>query len=124
MVVLVLVGRTGWGWDRDERGTDVPAAEVELDDGNKSFMGVVDFGDGQEHFGVAHEASRRRISYREGVRSARALSGRDRIGLTYLVIRSNILRGSSMKVGSTTLLRSAPGRRFAMMCESTAATRK
>lgn len=40
--------------------------------------------------------------------------------MAYFVILSSILRGSRMKVGSTTLLRSAPGRRFAIMCESTA----
>ena len=37
----------------------------------------------------------------------------------YFVIRSNIDRGSSMKVGSTTLLRSAPGRSCEMIWEST-----
>lgn len=37
----------------------------------------------------------------------------------YFVIRSSILRGSRIKVGKTTLLRSAPGRRWEMMWEST-----
>jgi hypothetical protein len=37
----------------------------------------------------------------------------------YFVILSSILRGSKMKVGSTTLLRSAPGRSWEMMCDST-----
>jgi hypothetical protein len=34
---------------------------------------------------------------------------------TYLVIRSNMERGSRMKVGSTTRLRSAPGRSWEMI---------
>jgi hypothetical protein len=36
------------------------------------------------------------------------------------VIRSNMERGSRMKVGNVTRLRSAPGRSCDMMCESTA----
>lgn len=36
------------------------------------------------------------------------------------MIRSSILRGSRMKVGRTTRLRSAPGRSWEMMCISTA----
>jgi len=40
----------------------------------------------------------------------------------YFVIRSNIDLGSSMKVGSVTLLRSAPGRNCEMMWESTTGT--
>lgn len=39
---------------------------------------------------------------------------------TYFVIRSSIDLGSSMKVGRTTLLRSAPGLSWEMMCERTA----
>lgn len=38
---------------------------------------------------------------------------------SYFVILSNIDRGSSMKVGRTTLLRSAPGLSCDMMCERT-----
>lgn len=41
--------------------------------------------------------------------------------LSHLVMRSSIDRGSRMKVGSVTRLRSAPGRSCDMMCESTAA---
>ena len=37
----------------------------------------------------------------------------------YFVIRSSIDLGSSMNVGSVTLLRSAPGRSCDMICEST-----
>lgn len=36
----------------------MPAAEVELDDRDKSFDGVLDLGDGEEHFGMTHEATR------------------------------------------------------------------
>jgi hypothetical protein len=36
----------------------VPAAEVELDDRDESFDGVLDLGDGEEHFGMAHETAR------------------------------------------------------------------
>lgn len=39
---------------------------------------------------------------------------------TDFVIRSSMERGSRIKVGNVTLLRSAPGRSWAMMCESTA----
>jgi hypothetical protein len=38
---------------------------------------------------------------------------------TYLVMRSSIDLGSRMNVGSTTRLRSAPGRSCEMMCERT-----
>jgi hypothetical protein len=38
---------------------------------------------------------------------------------THLVILSNILLGSRIKVGSTTRLKSAPGRSCEMMCERT-----
>jgi hypothetical protein len=38
---------------------------------------------------------------------------------THLVMRSSIDRGSRMKVGSVTRLRSAPGRSWEMMWEST-----
>ena len=44
-----------------------------------------------------------------------------RRGLIYLVIRSNMLRGSRMNVGRVTLLKSAPGLSWEMMCPSTAA---
>ena len=38
---------------------------------------------------------------------------------THFVILSNILLGSKMNVGNTTLLKSAPGRNCEMMCERT-----
>ena len=42
--------------------------------------------------------------------------------MIYFVIRSSIDLGSSMNVGSVTLLRSAPGRSCDMICESTVGT--
>jgi len=38
---------------------------------------------------------------------------------SYLVMRSSMLLGSRMKVGKTTLLRSAPGLSWDMMCDRT-----
>lgn len=45
------------------------------------------------------------------VRSGQSGTGRDGLGLglVYFVMRSSMLRGSRMKVGRVTLLRSAPG---------------
>ena len=40
------------------RRPDVPAAQIEFDYGDKSFNGIVNLGDREEHFGVAHEAVR------------------------------------------------------------------
>lgn len=41
------------------------------------------------------------------------------LSMTYLVIRSSMERGSRINVGSTTRLKSAPGRNCEMMCERT-----
>ena len=38
---------------------------------------------------------------------------------SYFVILSSIDRGSKIKVGSTTLLKSAPGRNWEIMCDRT-----
>ena len=40
----------------DSRRPNVPAAEVEFDNGYESLQRIVDFGDRKEHFRVAHEA--------------------------------------------------------------------
>lgn len=37
----------------------MPAAEIELDDRDESFDGVLDLGDREEHLGVAHETKRK-----------------------------------------------------------------
>jgi len=86
----------------------VPATQVELDHGCESLHRVLNVGDRQEHLGVAHEAADRVSSLLQPGRL-----------LIYFVIRSSILRGSNMKVGRTTRLRSAPGRSWEMMCPST-----
>lgn len=39
----------------DSRRADVPAAQVELDDGKEAFRGILNVGNGQKHFGMAHE---------------------------------------------------------------------
>lgn len=85
----------------DARWSDVPAAEVEFDDGDESFDRIFDIGYGQEQFRVAHETYETVVSL---------WHGEVLIRVVYFVIRSNMLRGSRMKVGRTTRLKSAPGR--------------
>lgn len=100
----------GEGGGGDTRRSDMPAAQVEFDDGNEALGGVVDLGNGQQHLGMTHEACKRRSAgdrYDGGEQA------------TNLVILSNMLRGSRMKVGRTTRLRSAPGRSWEMMCMRT-----
>jgi hypothetical protein len=58
---------------------------------------------------VAHEAARDSGQLYVQTRRSRAIVG------LYLVILSSMLRGSRMNVGSTTLLKSAPGRSCEMM---------
>lgn len=53
----------------------MPAAEVELDDRDESFDGVLDLGDGEEHLGVAHETNE---SNSQQKRTFRALRHKDR----------------------------------------------
>lgn len=91
----------------------MPATEVELDNRDKSFDRIVDLGYREEHFGMAHEA----------VRETDSACGPTRCdcGRAHFVILSSMLRGSRMKVGSTTRLRSAPGRSWEMMWPSTEA---
>lgn len=90
------------------RWADVPAAEVELYYGYKSFNWVLDLGYWQEHFGMTHKASQQNgvVSTPSSLHITKAATP---IRLTYFVIRSNMLLGSKMKVGRTTRLRSAPG---------------
>lgn len=33
----------------------MPAAKIELDNGDEALDGIVEFRDGQEHFGMTHE---------------------------------------------------------------------
>lgn len=89
----------------------MPATEVELDDGDEALGRVVYRGDVKEHFWVAHEAARGGVSVE--------MTARRGVFATHFVILSSMLRGSRMKVGRTTRLRSAPGRSWEMMCERT-----
>jgi hypothetical protein len=95
----------------DLRWFDMPATEVELHHGNETLDRIVNFGHWEQGFGMCHEACYGQYiaSVGMGPRSYDA----------YFVILSSILRGSKMKVGSTTLLRSAPGRSWEMICDST-----
>lgn len=79
----------------------MPSTQVELDYRNKSLNRILDIWHGKEGFWVCHEA---RIQGRQ-------LGRREiRIDYSYLVILSSMDLGSRMNVGSTTLLKSAPGR--------------
>ena len=91
----------------------MPSAEIELDDGNESLGGIVHGRNPEKHFGVAHEAAHILIST---IMPCRRWRGDDP---AYLVILSSMLRGSKMKVGKTTRLRSAPGLSWEMMCDKT-----
>lgn len=56
-----LVGirnRTGTRDRDDVRRSDVPAAQVEPDNGDEALYGVVNGGHGEEGLGVSHEAVR------------------------------------------------------------------
>jgi hypothetical protein len=59
------------------------------------------------------------MGHEAGHLSALLYQGIHRKILSHFVMRSNIDRGSRMKVGRVTRLRSAPGRSCDMMCEST-----
>lgn len=93
------------------RRLDVPPTEVELGHSDKALDGVLDVGQWQECLGMGHEAVRLSVLFYQGIH---------RKILSHFVMRSNIDRGSRMKVGRVTRLRSAPGRSCDMMCESTA----
>lgn len=105
----------------------MPAAEIELDDRNESLDRVVDLGNGKEHFGMTHEtvASTSAGCWSSSfvILSLSLKAGTGRFGSrgeADLVILSSMLRGSRMKVGRVTRLKSAPGRSWEMMCVRTA----
>ena len=50
----------------------MPAAEVELDDRDKSVDRVFDLGDGKEHLGMTHEAVRVFVSQTQGSKQSAA----------------------------------------------------
>ena len=78
----------------------MPATEVELGYGYETLYGVVNLGDGEHSLGMCHEAAY----------SVSALVIQQMQVRTHFVMRSSIDRGSRIKVGSVTRLRSAPGR--------------
>lgn len=92
----------------------MPSTQIKLDHGNKTLDRVFDCGHRKEGIGVCHEARGcRQLS------SQFAATAGSRELWAYLVMRSSMDLGSRMKVGSTTRLRSAPGRNCEMMCERT-----
>ena len=91
------------------RRLDMPTTEVEFDNRNKSLYRIFDFGQSQKYFRMCHKA--RPIHQYFAIVLSRSS--------TNFVIRSSIDRGSRIKVGSVTLLRSAPGRNWDMMCPRT-----
>lgn len=95
----------------------MPATEIELDDGDKSIDGVVQSGDVKQHLGMAHETNGR-DGQSAGAKRRLGVGGGG--GMTHFVILSSMLRGSRIKVGRTTRLRSAPGRSWEIMWERTA----
>jgi hypothetical protein len=79
----------------------VPSAQVELDHREKSLNRVLDLWHRKEGFRMLHEAVY--FCQRSVMQPFTYLH-------SYFVMRSSIDRGSKMNVGSTTRLRSAPGR--------------
>jgi hypothetical protein len=90
----------------------MPAAQVEFDYGDKALDRVIDIRHLEHKFGMCHEA------IRDWLAGWKVIYNFPRVE-TYFVIRSNIDRGSRIKVGRVTLLRSAPGRSCDMIWERT-----
>lgn len=86
----------------------MPTTEIEFDDRNKSLYWVVHFGHLEKGVGMCHEAER----------SVRHIACPQRL-CTHFVILSSMERSSRMKVGRVILDRSAPGRSWDMIWEST-----
>ena len=93
------------------RGFDMPSAEVELRYGDKSFYRVFDFRNRKHSLRMGHEAVT--------CVSAQIKPKRFASTQTHFVMRSSIDRGSRMKVGRVTRLKSAPGRSWDIICMST-----
>ena len=91
------------------RRFDVPTTQVKFDHRDKSLQRVINLRHRKKGFRMRHKAVRRAVS--DSLINQRLL--------TYFVILSSIDLGSRMKVGSTTLLRSAPGRSCEIICDST-----
>jgi hypothetical protein len=90
------------------RRFDVPSTQVEPHHRHKSLHRIVDFRHREQRLRVCHEAISRLAIYLSVLNTG-----------THFVILSSILLGSRMKVGSTTRLRSAPGRSWLMICDKT-----
>lgn len=89
----------------------MPATQVEFDHRNESFQRIVVIGHWKERFRMCHEAVHSQYSPFLFLRSLEKVA--------YFVIRSSIDRGSRINVGRVTLLKSAPGRSWDMMCDKT-----
>lgn len=90
----------------------MPSTEIELCHGYESLHRVFHLGNRKKGLGVCHEANRP-VSKRLSLCLCNQST-------THFVMRSSIDRGSRIKVGSVTRLKSAPGRSCDMMCVSTA----
>lgn len=80
----------------------MPATEVKLCNGDESLRRVFDLGNRKHDLRMCHEAASA-VSLPVCPIESRAMQ-------THFVIRSSIDRGSRMKVGRVTRLKSAPGR--------------
>lgn len=101
---LVLVGALEY--ENSIRRFDVPTAQVEFGHCHKSLHRVFNLGNWKHGLGMSHEAA----SYVSDLIPIECFPGS-----THFVMRSNMDRGSRMKVGRVTRLRSAPGRNCEMM---------
>jgi hypothetical protein len=98
----------------------MPPTKVELDHRHESLDRVINFGHREQSLRMCHETRcSQQMPSSPFLRSFMACRLK-----THFVILSSILRGSNMNVGSTTRLRSAPGRSCDMMCERTTIVHK
>lgn len=93
----------------------MPSTEIEFNDRYESTKGIVNLGHREESFGVSHEAVTVACPLVFQIRMAPLFYSSPGYATTYFVIRSSIDLGSNMNVGSTTLLKSAPGRSWLIM---------
>lgn len=86
----------------------MPPTQIEFYYRYESLNGIVNLGHREKSFWMRHETN-----------TVMSLTTLTMARASDLVILSNIDLGSSMKVGKTTLLRSAPGRSCEMIWERT-----
>lgn len=89
----------------------MPSTKVEFRHGYETLYGVVDCRDRKHGLRMCHEAV--------SIISTCVALGVVGVVPTHFVIRSSMDRGSKMKVGRVTRLKSAPGRSCDMICMST-----